>query len=312
LVFDLDGITLDGGKDGDFDGMGHTIAGELLPETVSVAGMSFSIGPKQPGQANVLTCRGQRLEIPAGEWNRLYFLATAIGDREAAFGIEGATMSLWVQDWAEPIGHWDNRLNGGVRHDNPADIVPAFAKPARVGWLGTHRHDKHGNNEAYSFTQLFLYRIDLPRRQATLPNDPRCIRAAAATTTTRRPAQPFLDRPSRLAANCAAPRVRGPAQSRCLVTQPSRGRALHARRQRAELGVPGRTRPTHADRIHDREGAGLRPRAGRDFRGRGGLHAPRATPPGDGKGPEAGPEVPLRRGNVEGAARFCRGISEPD
>ena len=210
LVFDLDGITLDGGTDGDFDGMGHTIAGELLPETVSVAGISFSIGPKQPGQANVLTCRGQRLEIPAGEWNRLYFLATAIGDREAAFGIDGATVSLWVQDWAEPIGHWDNRLNGGLRHDDPADIVPAFAKPARVGWLGTHRHDMDGNNEAYAFTQLFLYRIDLPRgvRGVTLPNDP-AVRILAATAARNdndaaTAAQPFLDRPSRSAVRIRA------------------------------------------------------------------------------------------------------------
>ena len=293
LAFDLDGITLDGATDGDFDGMGHAIAGELLPETVSVAGISFSIGPKQPGQANVLTCRGQRLEIPAGEWNRLYFLATAVGgDREAAFGVDGATVSLWVQDWAEPIGQWDNRLNGGVRHDDPADIVPAFAKPARVGWLGTHRHDKDGNNEAYAFTQLFLYRIDLPRgvRGVTLPRRPRGPHPRRHRGTQRQRCGgtgAAVPRPAvalRRANPCRARRVRGPAQSRRLVAQPSRGRALHARRQRAGLGVPGRARPDHTDRIHDREGAGIRPRAGRQLRGRGELHAPRATPPGDGQG----------------------------
>ncbi len=212
LPYDLDGITLDGATDGDFDGLGHAIAAELLPETVSVAGIGFSIGPKQPGWANVLTCRGQRLELPTGEWNRLYLLAAAVGgDREAAFGVGGATVSLWIQDWAEPIGQWDNRLNGGVRHDDPAEIVPAYAKLARLGWLGTHRHDKDGSNEAYAFTQLFLYRIDLPRgvEVVTVPDEP-AVRILAATVARNDndvvvAAQPLFDPARRSVVRIRAP-----------------------------------------------------------------------------------------------------------
>ncbi len=211
LPYDLDGISRHA-TDGDFDGAGHTIAGELLPETVTVAGLTFRTGPRQQGQANVVTCRGQRLGLPPGEWNRLYLLAAAVGgDRQAAFGLGSAGVPLWVQDWAEPIGQWDDRLNGGARHDRPAEIVPAFTKPARLAWLGTHRHSGDGSNEAYTFTQLFLYRLDLPSdaRSVTLPNDP-AVRVLAATVAHNEndavaAAQPLLDLPRRAAVRIRAP-----------------------------------------------------------------------------------------------------------
>jgi alpha-mannosidase len=214
LPFDLDGITLESATDGDFDGLGHTIASELLPESVTVAGVAFRTGSRGPGQANVLTCRGQRLDLPTGEWNRLYLLAAAVaGDREAVFHAGDATARLWVQDWAEPIGQWDDRLNGGVRHDDPGDIVPAFAKPARLGWLGTHRHDGYGRNEAYVFTQVFLYAIELQRGASfvTLPDDP-AVRILAATAVRAkndeiRPVQTFQDQTRRTAVRIPAPQT---------------------------------------------------------------------------------------------------------
>jgi alpha-mannosidase len=183
LPYNVDGITMADETDGDFDGTGHTLAGELVPDTIVTAGIPFRTGPLQAGRANVVACRGQRVLLPAGEWNRLYLLAAAVGgDREAEFEAGGRTVRLRVQDWAEPIGQWDDRLNGGVRHDNPAEIVPAFVKPARLGWLGTHRHDARGSDEAYAFTGFFLYRIDLLRGadSVTLPDDP-AVRVLAAT-----------------------------------------------------------------------------------------------------------------------------------
>ena len=213
LQFDMDGVTMDGETDGDFDGDGHTIAGELLPRRVETGGIAFFLGSSLRGDMNVLRCRGQQLGLPKGDWNRLYLMATAIGDREAVFEVGSVKVRLWVQDWAEPIGQWDDRLNGGVRHDDPAEIVPAYTKPARLGWLGTHRHDREGRNEAYAFTNVFLYRIDLPRSvtTVTLPNDP-AVRILAVTVARSEndavvPAQPFFDPPRRAAVRIRAPRT---------------------------------------------------------------------------------------------------------
>jgi alpha-mannosidase len=213
LAYDLDGMTLDGGTDGNFDGQGHAVAGELLPDSLTTAGVTFKTGPKQAWKENVLSCRGQRLALPAGEWNRLYLLAAAVGNREATLDVGGRKVALWVQDWAEPVGQWNDRLNGGVRHDDPAEIVPAFVKPARLGWLGTHRHDQEGRNEAYAFTEFFLYRVDLQRGDSSvaLPNDP-AVRILAATVALNEnddavAAQPFFDEPKRTAVRIRAPRT---------------------------------------------------------------------------------------------------------
>jgi alpha-mannosidase len=233
LPFDLDGVTRDGETGGDFDGEKHTIAAELFPSSLQLAGATFSFGPKDRGDMNVLRCRGQQLELPKGLWNRLYLLATALGDREAVFEIGGVKVPLWIQDWAEPIAQWDNRLNGGVRHDDPAEIVPAYTKTARLGWLGTHRHDRDGRNQAYAFTNVFFYRLDLPRGVAvvTLPNDP-AVRILAATVARSDndavvAAQRFFDPPQRTAVRIRAPHTSFTDSLRVEVSSPNPYAVVH-------------------------------------------------------------------------------------
>ena len=246
LAYDLDGMTLDGGTDGNFDGEGHAVAGELLPDSLTMAGATFKTGPKQAWKENVLSCRGQRLALPAGEWNRLYLLAAAVGNREATLDVGGRKVALWVQDWAEPVGQWNDRLNGGVRHDDPADIVPAFVKPARLGWLGTHRHDQEGRNEAYAFTEFFLYRVDLQRGDSSvaLPNDP-AVRILAATVALNEnddavAAQPFFDEPRRTAVRIRAPRTVFTDSLRVEVSSPNPYAVV---RYSLDGGEPGTTSP---------------------------------------------------------------------
>ncbi len=246
LAYDLDGMTLDGGTDGNFDGEGHAVAGELLPDSLTTAGVTFKTSPKQAWKENVLSCRGQRLALPAGEWNRLYLLAAAVGNREATLDVGGRKVALWIQDWAEPVGQWNDRLNGGVRHDDPANIVPAFVKPARLGWLGTHRHDQEGRNEAYAFTEFFLYRVDLQRGDSSvaLPNDP-AVRILAATVALNEnddavAAQPFFDEPKRTAVRIRAPRTVFTDSLRVDVSSPNPYAVV---RYSLDGGEPGPTSP---------------------------------------------------------------------
>jgi len=201
LPFDRDGISGDGARtDGDFDGAGRTIAGDLLPARLSSGGIPFRTGPQAPGQANVLDCRGQTLELPEGGYDRLYLLAAAVGgDRPATFAVDGAPVTRIVPDWSEAVGQWDNRLVAGELQADPARIAPGYAKTVPVAWVGTHRHGARGENEAYAFSSLFRIAIDLPAgaRRLTLPDDPR-VRILAATTAASDtneavPAQPFVD-----------------------------------------------------------------------------------------------------------------------
>jgi alpha-mannosidase len=206
LPYDLDGISGDGDRaDGDFDGAGHALAAELLPEIIVSGGIPFRPGPPSPGRTNVVACRGQRIALPQGDYDRLYLLAAAVGgDREATLAIETAAGApqparLWIQDYAEPVGQWDSRLAAGSLVTDPASITPAYAKPAAIGWVGTHRHTSDGKNEAYALTCAFRYALALPpgARAITLPDDPG-VRLLAMTIARNpndaaRATQPFYD-----------------------------------------------------------------------------------------------------------------------
>jgi alpha-mannosidase len=154
LPFNRDGISGDVARtDGDFDGTGRTIAGDLLPAALVSGGIPFHTGPQAPGRANVVECRGQALELPEGSHDRLYLLAAAVGgDRPATFTVDGRPVMQVVPDWAEAVGQWDNRLVAGALQTEPANIAPGYAQTSPVAWVGTHRHGARGENEAYAFT----------------------------------------------------------------------------------------------------------------------------------------------------------------
>ncbi len=221
LPFNLDGISSDGKRDdGDFDGHGHTLAAELLPQTLTLDGVTFDLGSNAPGAKNVLVPAGERLTLPDGEFNRVYVLASAVGgDVAAAFGAGTGTRSVTIREWQGPVGQWDSRLKepsalrepfvpaprgnqnvsttpsqqeiqaGLVVQWNPAtgevsgieNIRPGFVKRDEIAWIGTHRHEP-GGNQIYVASYVFAYAIDLPAgvREIRLPSN-RSIRILAAT-----------------------------------------------------------------------------------------------------------------------------------
>ncbi|MFZ5786071.1 MAG: glycoside hydrolase family 38 C-terminal domain-containing protein [Acidobacteriota bacterium] len=185
LPYDRDGISRDEDRrDGDFDGDGHTIAGELLPATLTSGGVPFRTGPQQPGRANVMSCRGQSIELPRGSFDHLLLLVSAVGgDRPATFVAGASAVTRLVPDWSEPVGQWNSRMVGGAFVGAPDRIAPAYAKAVPLAFVGTHRHGPRGENQAYVFTYLFRIALPLPpgATTVTLPDDPalRVLAAAA-------------------------------------------------------------------------------------------------------------------------------------
>ena len=166
---------------------------------------------------NAVTPHGQTLELPAGDWNRVYLLAAASGDQTEAFDVGGTPVELTIQDWGGYIGQWDNRVwtsrqepapprpgspvNAPTRMRTVTEVTgltPGFIKRAPVAWFASHRHDTDGTNEPYSYSYLFAYAIDLPAgaRTLTLPFNDR-IRIMAVTVADEashiRPAHPLYD-----------------------------------------------------------------------------------------------------------------------
>ena len=183
LSYNLDGVSTDTDrKDGDFDGQGNTLSGDLMPDTLTYENVKFVFGSKTDGATNVVTCNGQKIDLPAG-CSQLYLLASAVGGpAEGTFKIGDKEYDSWVNDYAEPVGQWNNRLVAGGLVSTAAEVAPGYINTQPVAWVGTHRHTADGENEAYRFTYAFSLQYDIPEgaKTLTLPDNDR-IRLLAAT-----------------------------------------------------------------------------------------------------------------------------------
>ena len=196
LPYDLAAANRDGerSKHG-FDGEGFALAAEMLPRELSYAGIVFRLAPGDG--PNAMLARGQTMVLPAGV-RRLYVLAaSAAGDQNAVFGVGSESVNLSIQGWSGFIGQWDDRRWKQTEvmvqprtppPDIPPDIAallqrprtrrdaygemlgitPGWIKRAPVAWFSSHRHTAAGTNEAYAYSYLFAYTIDVPANAKTL------------------------------------------------------------------------------------------------------------------------------------------------
>lgn len=213
---------------GGFDSQGRALPAEMLPSEITYAGVRFNLAPAATGKANALTSKGQTINLPSGKFTRLYVLAaSADGDQQATFRIGDRPVDLRIQNWGGFIGQWDDR-NWKTKEiqipprtpppGTPPDIAaqmarprtrtdpygemtgitPGFIKRTPVAWFASHRHTADGVNEAYAYSYLFAYAIDVPAgaRTLTLPNNDH-IRILAMTVANEighvDPVQPLYD-----------------------------------------------------------------------------------------------------------------------
>lgn len=200
LTYDLDGISFDEGRtDGDFEG-GRTIAGEVLPDTIVDRDIVYVTGPKSAGALNIVSCNGQTLQLPSTSANAIAILVNSVGGpAQGVFSVGGHDTTIWIQDYAEPIAQWNNRLVAGSFVEEPDQIAPGYINRQDIAWYASHRHNAHNENEAYQFTYLFRVVLPVPAgvTTLTLPNNPR-IRLFAASAVeglpeSVRPAKPLYD-----------------------------------------------------------------------------------------------------------------------
>ena len=192
----------------------------MLPTQLEFGGINFTLVPS--GKRNAVSAHGQTIQLPAGKFTRLYLLAAAANnDQKATFRVDDKPVELTIQEWTGNIGQWDNRswttrqepipLRPGAPAPPPGapprmrkvmdfdgKITPGFIKRDDVAWFASHIHGSDGNFEAYSYSYLFAYPIDLPSnaKTLTLPDNQR-IRILAITAADEpgavRPAQPLYD-----------------------------------------------------------------------------------------------------------------------
>jgi alpha-mannosidase len=210
LDFDADVISLNEDMDdGDFDGQGRTLPGELLPPRLVMDDISFELGPSAKGEQNAVTCRGQSIPLPDGGFDRVYLLAAAL-DNEArgVFRVGGAEVELSVPGFTGFIGQsqslvsiQEEQMTGppwpvpaAGRSPRPWSFLPdrrrlplermtpPFIQRQPVAWAASHHHTAAGRDEPYMFCYLhkLSLKAPLPASSLTLP-DNHGIRILAVT-----------------------------------------------------------------------------------------------------------------------------------
>jgi alpha-mannosidase len=205
LKYDLAAASNDGTHSvGGFDGKGNALPAEMLPEQITFNDVQFQLAPAKTGAPNAAIAKGQIIDLPSGQYNRVYVLAaSADGDQKAIFEVGGKKVELNIQDWGGFIGQWDDRQwsSKDTSHDDYGEmtgIKPGYIKRADLAWYCSHHHNTAGQNVAYRYSYLFAYPIDLPAgtKSIQLPDNEK-IRVLAISVTEEnpeiKPAQPLYD-----------------------------------------------------------------------------------------------------------------------
>jgi alpha-mannosidase len=112
LRYDLAAASEDDTKStGGFDKQGNALPAEMLPTQLNVDGVDFHLAPAGAGKPDALAAKGQMIDLPAGNFNKVYVLAaSAQGDQPAVFHVGTHPVKLTIEDWGGFIGQWDTRI----------------------------------------------------------------------------------------------------------------------------------------------------------------------------------------------------------
>ena len=199
LNYDLSAASNDDAKvTGGFDGKGNALPAEMLGDSVMLSGTEFKLAHASTNTKDALAADGQVIELPKGDYNRVFVLAASSdGDIAADFKVGAAPVRFNVQAWNGYLGQWDTREWKNVPNFDwnisanakwpPSDLAErekrapsvrypedyvglreGFVKPAEVAWYASHHHTAEGLNVPYQYSYLYAYSTDLPAGTTTL------------------------------------------------------------------------------------------------------------------------------------------------
>ncbi|MCX6321268.1 MAG: glycosyl hydrolase-related protein [Bacteroidia bacterium] len=185
LPYNEDGISFDTKRsDGNLLN-GMTIPAEMISPEIVSEDILFKIGNSTDGQNNMLAANGQKLDLPAGEYNKVYILAAATEDTQGDVKTGSQVSRINFQNWTGFVGQHYGRVLY-FNNMKVASITDAFTKRDNIAWYASHRHTPDAN-DAYQYSYLFKYEIALPKgtRSITLPKNSK-IKIFAVTVANNR------------------------------------------------------------------------------------------------------------------------------
>lgn len=122
---------------GGFDSKGDALPAEMLPGDVHFNGADFHLASAATGTPDAVVAKGQKIELPTGNFNKVYILAASDdGDQHATFRVGGNPVELNIENWGGFIGQWDTRL--WKPEPDSVTMGGRFGQPQRTVQL---RHD---------------------------------------------------------------------------------------------------------------------------------------------------------------------------
>ena len=172
---------------------------ELVPAEIVSEGIRFKMGSVQDLQKNVVTCNGQTLPLPEGEYNKVYILASATEETSVAFNVDGLESNLRIANWKGFIGqHYDRQFD--LDGYTVRSIKEPYLKNDNIAWFASHWHFGYPTrNEPYSYSYIFKYALYVPAhaKTITLPTNNKikifAITAAQNTRDELKVLQPLND-----------------------------------------------------------------------------------------------------------------------
>ena len=146
LQYDLAAASEDDTKStGGFDTKGDALPAEMLPAELTFSGVNFKLAPAGDSKPDAVVAHGQTIQLPAGNFNKVYILAASSdGDQKATFEIGKKPVEVTIEDWGGFIGQWDTRLwkpapdTVTVHPSGPNG--PAKDLPLRKNWAVSANH----------------------------------------------------------------------------------------------------------------------------------------------------------------------------
>jgi alpha-mannosidase len=188
LTFNQDAFSFDNNRsDGNFT-RGMSFPAELIPKEIISEDIHFKMGNTADEEKNVIDCDGQNIALPAGNFNKLYLLASGSTDSKGDFTVDNDTTTLQVQAGVGFVGQFYNRIFacGPVNANSAPDVVSikaGFTKRDNIAWFASHRHVSYpSRNDPYQYVYIYKYQIDVPKgaRNLILPKN-RNIKVFAIT-----------------------------------------------------------------------------------------------------------------------------------
>lgn len=174
LPYNQDLFTTDSNRD-DADKLPglYSYPAELVDDVVVSEGVVFNMGSRQDEQKNIVACNGETIDIPTGNYNKIYILASSEDANTGEFVVGNQKTNLKIGRWTGKIGQHYVQLFESDQ-TKVKELRTPYLNSDNIAWFSSHRHYGYpSGNQTYEYCYMYCYELNIPQgaKTITLPNN---------------------------------------------------------------------------------------------------------------------------------------------